>query len=225
MPRYANLLTRLGSMFKLGPVSHGRGKIRFFGMNIIQFDYFSFQIEFDDKLEALEGYAITPVRHRQFDEQLNTIEKRTFMSLNSSISWLETVFLPLCAFYTSYLQQKLPDCQVKSLICQLNSLKTVKRHGTLTMYPELQSDIINLVAFADASHSRNGSQLCYIIGVLYGDVKQGNVFHLLTRASHKSRRPMKSTPAAEIMAASESIHELIHLRDALQKILKTKVIC
>lgn len=50
------------------------------------------------------------------------------------------------------------------------------------------------------------------------------MFHLLIWASQKSCGALKSTPAAEIMAASKALDELIHLRDARQKILKKQVI-
>ena len=217
-------VSAFGDIFKLGTIRNGPGKMRYFGMNVLQFDDFSCQIDCDDKLNALEGYPLARIRRSQADNTLNTIEKRAFMSLNSSISWLGTVSSPLCAFYASYLQQKLPECKVKSMISQLNSLNILKRYGTLTMYPKPKSSVLNLVAFADASHSPDTSQLCYLIGIVYGEVKQGSVFHLLTWTSHKSRRPVKSTPAAEIMAASEALDELIPLRDAFQRIVGTKVV-
>lgn len=107
-------------------------------MNDIQFDDFSCQIHYNDKLGVLKGYPITRARRRQFNEQLNKIEKHALMSRNSSKNWLGTVSSRLCAFYASYLQQMLPDCQFKSLICQLNLEKTVKRQNALTMYPKPQ---------------------------------------------------------------------------------------
>ena len=57
---------------------------------------------------------------------------------------------------------------------------------------------------------------------MFGDVKDGSEFHLLSCSSHKRRCPVKSTPAAELLAASEALDELIPLRDALRKVLRVK---
>ena len=83
--------------------------------------------------------------------------------------------------------------------------------------------IPTLVAFADASHTKDSSQLCYIIGLVYGTVEKGCIFHLLSWSSHRSRRPAKSTPAAEILAASEAVDEIVVLRSVLTIILGTEV--
>ena len=46
-----------------------------------------------------------------------------------------------------------------------------------------------------------------IAGLLIGDFKAGSVFHTLNWFSHKSKRPVKSIGAAEILAAGEAIDE------------------
>lgn len=127
---------------------------------------------------------------------------------------------PLCAFYSSHLQQKLPQCRVSALVSQVNALKFIKRVGTLSHYscPNVNMDA-NIVSFADASHSQDASQLCFIIGIIYGEIKDGSMFHLISWASHKSRRPVRSTPAAEILAASDAVDKLIVLSTAIETIL------
>lgn len=80
------------------------------------------------------------------------------------------VVSPLCAFYSSQLQQKLPYCQVHALVSQLNLLRLLKIQGTLSHYPYTAvSDTINIVTLADPSHGKSGSQLCNLIGLVNGD--------------------------------------------------------
>lgn len=88
---------------------------------------------------------------------------------------------------------------------QINVLNLLKRYGIQSYYPCFKSGAnIHIVAFADACHSANQDQLCFIIGMFQGDVAQSSLFCLLAWASHKSQRPVKSAPAAKILAGSEA---------------------
>lgn len=103
-------------------------------------------------------------------------------------------------------------------------LKLFKRYGTLSPYPcpKLGANI-NIVAFSDAIHSADQDQVCFIICMVYEDVAQSSSFHLLAWACHKSRRSVKSTLAAEALAAIEALDQLILLRTAMIQILGVKV--
>ena len=207
--------------FKLGEVVHGPGTLRFFGMNIIQNEDYSISIHADDKLKQLEPFPISRSRRRQVDDKMNDIEKKSFMSINASIGWLGTNASILCSFYSFHLQQKIADCHVSALISQFSALRTLKKHGTLTTFAPVQypNNDLTIVAFSDASHSPKASQLCYIIGLVIGEVKKGSPFHVLSWSSHRSRRPAKSTPAAEILAASEAVEETVILKDVMTSVL------
>lgn len=50
-------------------------------------------------------------------------------------------------------------------------------------------------------------QLSYVTGLMIGEFKMDTIFHTISWASRKSKRPVKSIGAAEILAASESIDE------------------
>lgn len=167
---------------------------------------------------------VTCVRRSQIDKPINAIERSAFMPINSSVSWLGTVVSPLCDFHSSHLQQLIPICGFKSLIHQIKAFSFLKCHGTVTHYRSPTStNGTKLVAFADASHSGDSSHLCYLIGVIFGNVTEGNLFHLIACALHKSRQPVKSIPTAEILAASEAIDKLIPIRMALSQLLEIQV--
>lgn len=66
---------------------------------------------------------------------------------------------------------------------------------------------ISTVAFADTRKGSSSGQLGVIIGLLIGELKTGSIFHTIPWISHKFKRPLKSTSAAEIFATSEAIDE------------------
>lgn len=58
------------------------------------------------------------------------------------------------------------------------------------------------------------TMLLYHIGLVIGEVQTDSHYHLLSWSSHKSQHPVKSTPEAEIFAASEAIDKLLVLQEA-----------
>lgn len=207
---------------ELGTITWCPGAMQFFGLSLHQDEDFSVSIHADDKLNAIEAYPLSRVRRKNADDKLNAVELSSFKSVNSSISWIGTTASLFCSFYSSHLQQKLPDVRVRHLTEQATILHLLKRLGSLTVYPTVKpgsSDDLHLVAFADASHAADGSQLCHVIGLFIGPVALGSTFHLMSWSSHKSRRPCKSTPAAEILAASEAIDELVAIHAVLVRLL------
>lgn len=50
-----------------------------------------------------------------------------------------------------------------------------------------------------------------------------NPFHLFSFASHSARSPEKSTPAAEILSASEAVDEMMTLKNSVYKLAHLKI--
>lgn len=80
-----------------------------------------------------------------------------------------------------------------------------------------------MLSLAAASRSPDHSQLCYINGLSLGEICKESIFHILSWASHKSRKPVRSTLAAELLAASELSDKLISIRDTVRKILQCDI--
>lgn len=66
---------------------------------------------------------------------------------------------------------------------------------------------ISVVVFSDAGRTCDDGQLCFIAGILFGTLSEGSIFHTVSWSSRKSKKPVKSVGAAEILAAGESIDE------------------
>lgn len=117
------------------------------------------------------------------------------------------------------------ECKISTMVYHHNAIKMLKRYGTSTKYCTTAKEdrVVTLVAFADTSHTIESSQLCYLVGIVYGKMRKKAIFYVSCWASHKSRRPTKSTPAAVILAASEGVGEIVQLKYVLEKIYGQKV--
>ena len=95
------------------------------------------------------------------------------------------------------------------LVYQINVLKVLEKHGTSITFGRPkngQHDLSELV-FVDASQQSNHGQLCYLAGLLFGDLCSRSTFPALFWTSQKSQRPAKSVASAETLAAGEAVDE------------------
>lgn len=81
----------------------------------------------------------------------------------------------------------------------------------------------SLLVFSAAGRQPDHSKLCYIAGLLFGDVKSGSHFNLPSLSSHMCRRPLRSIGAAEILAGGEAIDEGKGLAITLYSIYSTPI--
>lgn len=56
--------------------------------------------------------------------------------------------------------------------------------------------------------------------LFFGSVQNGSVINLLDWPSHKCLRPVRSTPAAKIMAAGEALDDVVSARNTIAVILQ-----
>lgn len=111
------------------------------------------------------------MRRKQHDQNMNELEKKAFMSINSSLGWIGTAASPLCSFYSSYLQQKAPELRFKNLIEQYNILRKLKRNRTTITYKrtDLNKELsISVLSFSDASKIDENGQIGILTGLLIG---------------------------------------------------------
>lgn len=80
-----------------------------------------------------------------------------------------------------------------------------------------------MLAFADASRIDEQGQIGVIIGLLVDNMDRDAIFHPIFWMSHKAKRPVKSVPAAEILAASEAIDEGKIITIAFKEILSIEI--
>lgn len=76
-----------GEIFELGTTARGPGRLRFFGLNVVQEEDFAVSFDAEDKLDALQLYQLSRISRKQGLEPLNAVELRSYRSLSSSIGW------------------------------------------------------------------------------------------------------------------------------------------
>ena len=102
----------------------------------------------------------------------------------------------------------------------------LKRFGSTIFYPRppLNTPLtISVCVFADAGRLCDQAQLFYICGILLGPLENYSPFYTVSWMSHKSRRPVKSIAAAEILAVGEGIDEGKMIKYALSDILGIEI--
>lgn len=116
--------------------------------------------------------------------------------------------------------------KVSYLVLQINTLRQLQKFGTATEYKrplDKKSYELSILVFSDASKSNDSGQLGCIAGLLIGHFQQGSIFHGLHWTSNKSKRPVRSTAGAELLAAGYSIDEGKILRNVYQDVLGISV--
>ena len=222
----SRFIEMFNSTFNLGTVVSGPGVIRFFGINVEQAEDYTIKTDADDKLNGLTEYFLTRARRKQFGSGLTKIEMDHFASINSSLGWIGTAASPFASFYASFLQQKTPDTNISHLIEQINTVKKLQRTGSTICYtrPKDKKDYsLTVLAYADASKPNEYGQLGIIVGLLVGELQKDSIFHAISWLSHKSKRPTKSVPAAEILGTAEGIDEIKIIANVYRELLDVEI--
>lgn len=146
----------------------------------MQADDFSRTVDVEDKFEQLEAYLISCTRHRIFSDELHAHKRTARTSVNTSMSSFGSTVSPLCAFYSTHPQQMLPSCKIQAIILRSMCSNYSKKNGTVSHYFRPNRDAtVSIIAFSDARHTQKGSQLCFIIGLVNGNISKNIVLHLL----------------------------------------------
>ncbi len=221
-----NFLENFHKVFNLGTINHGPGRLRFFGINTVQSKDFTVTTDADDKMEAVSEYPLTRQRRKEPEMKLNDMERSEFASVNSSLGWIGTAASPLCSFYSSYLQQKAPHTTVSNLTEQISIVRKLKKYGTSISYPRPTDKTkykLSILVFSDASRVDENGQIGLLAGLLVGEMEKQSICHALSWISHKSKRPVKSVPAAEILAATEGIDEGKMIAQAYSELMAMEI--
>lgn len=86
----------------------------------------------------------------------------------------------------------------------------LKKLGTTIAYQrptDKDQHELSVLVFTDASRTDDVGQLGVLAGPLVDEMKNNSIYHAISWMSHKSKRPVKNVPAAEIFAAPEGVDE------------------
>lgn len=150
-------------------------------------------------------------KRRQVDSsKLNSIEEKSFVSINCSICWIGTTCSIFYADFWSRLQQKANNATIGELLDQHGGLKNLKLLCKLSLYDNVNDDLhqmVSVVIFCDAGRHHASAKIADFAGVIVDETKKSALFHLFSRSSHKANRPVHLTKASKTLAAGEAIDE------------------
>lgn len=148
------------------------------------------------------------------------------MSVNSSIGWLRIATSPSCSLYSSYLRQKMNNLAVDAIRSQLVCLRLLEDSGTFISYPahpKMDNVPVPILISSDIGRLTDYGKLSFLARVLIGPVAQDSIFYSIRWTSHKSKRPIESIKAVQIMAASEATDEEKILKRTLTTVYQSKI--
>lgn len=79
------------------------------------------------------------------------------------------------------------------------------------------------MTFTDSNHFDSSRQNCCTTGVVFGKVQKGSVIYNLAWHLLKSRRSVRATLAAQILATGEAMDEILSLDDVLSDIIGVRI--
>lgn len=176
-----NVIIFIQRQFNLGTVVYGPEKFFFYGLQFEQDSIMEITIDANYKLNTLEPFPITLGRRKCVDDRLNPSKQKSFISLNSSLGWLGISSSPLCANYISHIHQVFPSATKEDLIFQINSLRTLKLHGTTVHFTQPPRNVplqVSIVVFSDSSRKLHDGQTSIYTDLLLESCAKNNHFIL-----------------------------------------------
>lgn len=115
-------------------MSHGYSDLRFFGLNIIQYEDYPVTIDVDDKLQGISSLQLRRSQRSDFYSPCTTLKSKAFASINRSVGCLGITASPFGFLLSSLFQQAAP-CPTASDFCkQASLLPHLKKLDSCTTY-------------------------------------------------------------------------------------------
>ena len=192
---------------------------KYIGMNIEQCDT-GVAVHQNEYCKTLQAIQINP--HRKKDKNLicTNEEKEKYRSLVGQLGWLGTNSRPDLSYDVLELSCKVSNPKIGDIFDANKCLMKAYMFESSMYFPKL-NDLNNckLVVYSDASHANlpNGVSSAGGFIIFLADNK-GNVCPLYWE-SRKIRRVVKSTLAAETLAAADAIDNAYYLGEILSQFL------
>lgn len=195
------------------------GAFKYIGLEVSQ-NKEGITLSQNEYLKSVQPIPLSAGRASQKNEDCNSGEMKSLRSMVGQIGWLSAHTRPDMSYEVLELSCNMSSPKVENLV-QAN--KCVKKMGMVECnmkFPDL-GDLkkVELVALSDASHanlpdgfSSAGGFIVFLIG------ENGNSCPLAWEAK-KIRRVVKSTLAAETLAASDAVDTCYYLGSMLSEIL------
>eukprot|EP00971_Amphidinium_carterae_P346466 6487924-Amphidinium_carterae.1 len=170
-------------------------------------------------VQKIEEVPTRKAKGVALDQPLDDKEKLAFRSLLAKVAWparkVGLAFAYRCSRLASAANQATQADQL-ALWSLTREMQEVAKRGELKLcYKRGQTDGVQLVGCHDASFAREPggkSQAGYIIGLASPEIERGQApFHMVSFSTHRIKRVVKSTMAAESAAVAEAADMMQYL--------------
>jgi hypothetical protein len=218
----------LKALQKRAPLkSFKKQALRFTGRTVTQ-NQKTHEIELTQKgyFDDVQAIPVDKKRKARPEAPLTAHETKQLRSLIGKLAWPARETMPQIAFDVSEAQQKMAEPVVARLL-EINALlrkaKKIESSMCSIKVPKIDLNKAVMVAFSDASFGnmpRHGSQAGFMILVAEAKcVKESAKAAVVSWASHRIKRVVKSTLAAEAAALSEAQDQLEYSRVLFMQML------
>lgn len=109
----------------------------------------------------------------------------------------------------------MPVFQVYDLTKQASVIGELKRFGSkirFTRPTDCKEYTLSVLVFSDGGQRTVSAQPSVVSGLLVGQLSDVSVLHTIPWLSHKSKLPVRSIAAGEILTADESIDQCVIIK-------------
>ena len=218
----------LKELQKRAPLKVFKKQALWFTRRTVTQDQKTHEIELTQKgyFDEVQPIPIDKKRKTQLGAPLTVHETKQLRSLIGKLAWPARETMPQIAFGVSEAQQKMAEPVVARLLeinASLRKAKKIESSICCIKIPKIDLEKAVMVAFSDASFGnmpRHGSQAGFMILVAGATcVKQSAKAAVVSWASHRIKRVVKSTLAAEAAALREAQDQLEYARVLLMQML------
>ena len=209
------------SKYTIGHVSSG--SFTFNGVNI----------KFDDKDQCfvlsqpgakdIDKIVLGKTRSKDVESNASTLERNHYRSITGSLLWCETQSVPHLLYLTSSMARKTPCLQVKHLKKANSSVKYGRTLDSSIRIFKTDYNRMKLLTFTDASHGTDGGVFSQEGSITFKYEEKSGFLVPILWSSRKIKRVVKSTLAAETIAAVNGYDDAVYTQYLLKEFYQRKV--
>ena len=207
------VISDISEKFQIG--STETGIFKYVGVNVSNADNF---VGVDQKhyIQTLQEVTISSGRSRSDD--LTPEERKEYRSIVGQLNWVATQTRPDILFEVCMLSSRFDSARIEDLMHANKVIRKVKASAVTLKFSNLQENQLSIECYSDASFGNlkdGGSQGGYVIFISDTDGNRCPV----SWQSKRVRRVVKSTLAAETLAALDAAQAGVYISTLLAEVL------
>ncbi len=183
---------------------------------------FEVTVDMDEYCSNMSLIDLDKERRKQVKEQITPLEKSVLRGKLGEVQWLARELRADLSFECACLQQLVEIATVQELLETNKLLNRALEPGFRLVFRELDLENLAVCAISDSSHGNmrgGGSQAGWLIALADSHVLNGEVnASVVSWASHRIKRVVRSTLAAEAMGLSTAVEHADFVRAAMSEL-------